>query len=49
MVRPNDRRFSSKIYIGSRVDERTRTADLLIMSARSKVAERCTGLRIPHK
>ena len=28
-----------------RADERTRTADLLITSARSVVAERCTGLQ----
>ena len=31
-----------------RADERTRTADLLITSVRSVVAERCTGLQIPH-
>jgi hypothetical protein len=29
-------------------DERTRTADLLITSLRSGVAEGCRGLRIPH-
>jgi hypothetical protein len=32
-----------------RADERTRTADLLITSVRSVVAERCRGLQIPHK
>ncbi len=32
-----------------RADERTRTADLLITSARSVVAERCTALQIPHR
>jgi hypothetical protein len=32
-----------------RVDERTRTADLLITSVRSVVAGRCSGLQIPHR
>jgi hypothetical protein len=32
-----------------RADERTRTADLLITSVRSVVAEGCTGLQIPHR
>jgi len=32
-----------------RADERTRTADLLITSVRSVVAERCTALQIPHR
>jgi hypothetical protein len=32
-----------------RADERTRTADLLITSVRSVVAERCTRLQISHK
>jgi hypothetical protein len=32
-----------------RADERTRTAFLLITSARSEVAEGCTGLHIPHR
>src|ERR671932_203214 len=32
-----------------RADERTRTADLLITSVRSMVAERCTHLQIPHR
>jgi hypothetical protein len=32
-----------------RADERTRTADLLMTSGRSVVAESCTGLQIPHK
>src|SRR5215213_1358616 len=32
-----------------RADERTRTADLLITSVRSVVAERCMGLQTPHK
>jgi hypothetical protein len=32
-----------------RVDEGTRTAFLLITSARSEVAEGCTGLHIPHR
>src|SRR5215217_1143458 len=32
-----------------RADERTRTADLLITSVRSVVAEGCRGLQIPHK
>jgi len=31
-----------------RADERTRTADLLITSVRSVVAEGCRGLHIPH-
>jgi hypothetical protein len=31
-----------------RADERTRTADLLITSDRSRVAGVCTGLQIPH-
>jgi hypothetical protein len=29
-------------------DERTRTADLLITSDQSGVAEACTGMQIPH-
>ena len=32
-----------------RADERTRTADLLITSVRSVVAERCTALQIPDR
>jgi hypothetical protein len=32
-----------------RADERTRTADLLITSVRSVVAEGCTGLQMPHR
>ncbi len=32
-----------------RADERTRTADLLITSVRSVVAESCRGLQIPYK
>jgi hypothetical protein len=32
-----------------RADERTRTADLLITSVRSAVAEGCTGLQILHR
>jgi hypothetical protein len=33
----------------TRADERTRTADLLITSVRSMVAEGCTGLQILHR
>jgi hypothetical protein len=32
-----------------KADERTRTADLLITSVRSVVAECCRGVQIPHK
>jgi hypothetical protein len=32
-----------------RAEERTRTADLLITSVRSAVAECCTGLQFPHR
>ncbi len=36
------------LQVKKRADERTRTADLLIASVRSVVAEDCTGLQIPH-
>ena len=40
------------IYLQNRIfwraDERTRTADLLITSDQSRVAEACPGLHIPH-
>src|SRR5215208_2863032 len=41
--------FFLQIASRQRADERTRTADLLITSVRSVVAERCRGLQIPHK
>jgi len=41
-------RFPCKPKENRRADERTRTANLLITSARSGVAKRCAGLRIPH-
>ena len=37
------------VHSVQRADERTRTAFLLITSVRSVVAERCTGLQIPHR
>jgi hypothetical protein len=37
------------LQVKRRADERTRTADLLITSVRSVVAEGCMGLQIPHK
>ena len=40
--------FFLQIAIRRRADERTRTADLLITSVRSVVAERCRGLQMPH-
>jgi len=39
--------FSLQRAREQRADERTRTADLLITSVRSVVAERCTDLQIP--
>jgi hypothetical protein len=41
--------FHLQIETNKRADERTRTADLLITSARSVVAGRCIALQIPHK
>jgi hypothetical protein len=41
-------RFPCKPKENRRADERTRTANLLITSARSGVAKRCAGLRIPY-
>ena len=40
--------FYLQIGRKGRADERTRTADLLITSVRSVVAEGCTSLQIPH-
>ena len=40
--------FFAPVHRVQRADERTRTADLLITSVRSVVAEGCTGLQIPH-
>jgi hypothetical protein len=42
-------KYSAYLSQLERADERTRTADLLITSARSMVAEGCTDLQIPHK
>ena len=39
--------FSRDLQEKRRADERTRTADLLITSVRSVVAEGCTDLQIP--
>jgi hypothetical protein len=36
------------LQVKQRADERTRTADLLITSDNSGVAEVCTGLQIPQ-
>ncbi len=41
--------YSAYPWAKKRADERTRTADLLITSVRSVVAERCTSLQIPHR
>jgi hypothetical protein len=41
--------FSAYLSRIKRANERTRTTFLLITSVRSVVAERCTGLQIPHK
>jgi hypothetical protein len=41
--------FWQDLQVKKRADERTRTADLLITSVRSVVAERCTGVHIPHR
>jgi hypothetical protein len=41
--------FLRVLQAKKRADERTRTADLLITSVRSVVAERCTGLQILHR
>jgi hypothetical protein len=46
-------RFSDYEYLAyispiKRADERARTADLLITSDNSRVAEVCTGLQFPH-
>ncbi len=40
--------FLQVLQVKRRADERTRTADLLITSDRSDVAEGCTALRILH-
>ena len=40
--------FLTHLQVKERADERTRTADLLITSDRSRVAEGCTELQIPH-
>jgi hypothetical protein len=42
-------KYSAYLWAIKRADERTRTADLLITSDRSAVAEGCTGLQFPHK
>jgi hypothetical protein len=41
--------FPCKIATKKGADERTRTADLLITSVRSIIAEDCRGVQIPHK
>jgi hypothetical protein len=41
--------FLRDLQARKRADERTRTADLLITSVRSVVAEGCSRLQIPHK
>jgi hypothetical protein len=41
--------FLQYLQVKRRADERTRTADLLITSVRSVVAERCLGLQILHR
>ena len=43
-------RFEVSAYLRriERADERTRTAGLLVTGARSVVAERCGGFRVPH-
>ena len=41
--------FLRVLQVKKRADERTRTADLLITSVRSVVAEGCSGVQIPHR
>jgi hypothetical protein len=41
--------YSAYLWAIKRAGERTRTADLLITSVRSVVAESCRGLQIPHR
>ena len=41
--------FLRDLQVKKRADERTRTADLLITSVRSGVAECCRGLHFPHR